>query len=128
MVQQQQESAYPRQVTKPRRRDILFHLPRTFRLVGALVKDGRVSAVRKVGFFLCLALLVAILAFPDTLDELGLSIVLPLIGTILGIPLDAGFDWLAFALVSVSLLRLFPSEIVNEHFTRIFQPEVAKRE
>jgi len=39
---------------------------------------------------------------------------------LLGVPLDAGFDWVAFALVVVTLLRFFPAEILAEHYRRIF--------
>jgi len=94
---------------------------KTGRLIGALFKDRRVSIVRKVAFFVVILALLALLAFPDTIDEIGLSFVLPLVGTILGIPLDAGFDWIAFALLSVSLLRIFPAEIVSEHYQRLFK-------
>jgi hypothetical protein len=39
---------------------------------------------------------------------------------VLGVPLDAGFDWVAFALAVVSLLRFFPAELVAEHYQQIF--------
>ncbi len=121
MIQQTNDSALPRTITRPRRRDIFFHFVKTGRLIGALFKDRRVSIVRKVSFFVVILALLAFLAFPDAIDEIGLSFVLPLVGTILGIPLDAGFDWIAFALLSVSLLRIFPAEIVSEHYQRLFK-------
>jgi hypothetical protein len=105
---------------QPRRRDIFFHAIKTSRLIGALTKDRRVSIARKVIFFVLVLLLLAVLLFPDAIDELGLSIVLPVLGTVLGLPIDAGFDWLAFALAVVSLFRLFPAEIVSEHYQRLF--------
>jgi hypothetical protein len=46
---------------------------------------------------------------------------LPLVGTVLGIPLDAGFDWIALSLVSINLLRIFPADIVSEHYQDIFE-------
>jgi hypothetical protein len=67
-----------------------------------------------------IAALAAFLFFPDLFSETFLTFVLPAIGTVLGIPLDAGFDWIAFAMVSISLLRYFPSEIVSEHYRNIF--------
>ena len=76
--------------------------------------------MRKVLFFVIILALLAVLFFPDTIDEIGLSVVLPFVGTILGIPLDAGLDWGTFALLSVSLLRIFPAEIVSEHYQRLF--------
>lgn len=120
MVQQTTNIDLPRAIVRPRRRDIFFHFIKTGRLIGALSKDRRVSIVRKVLFFAIILALLAILIFPDTIDEIGLSIVLPLVGTVLGVPLDAGFDWGAFALVSVSLLRIFPAAIVSEHYQNLF--------
>jgi hypothetical protein len=40
---------------------------------------------------------------------------------VLGIPLDASFDWVAFALAIVTLLRFFPAELVAEHYRQVFQ-------
>ena len=120
MLQQTTNTALPDRIAHPKRRDIFFHFIKTGRLIGALSKDRRVSIVRKVLFFGSILLLLAILLFPDALDEIGLSVVMPFVGTILGIPLDAGFDWIAFALFSISLLRIFPAEIVSEHYQQLF--------
>ena len=121
MLEQTTKTALPRKVAHPKRRDIFFHFIKTGRLIGALFTDRRVSLIRKVSFFVIILAFLAILLFPDALDEIGLSVVLPVVGTVLGIPLDAGFDWIAFALVSVSLLRIFPAEIVSEHYQRLFE-------
>jgi hypothetical protein len=123
MLQQTTNATHPRTITHPKRRDIFFHFIKTGRLVTALTKDRRISIVRKVSFFGIILALLAILLFPDALDEFVLSVALPFVGTILGIPLDAGFDWIAFALASVSLLRIFPAEIVSEHYQRLFHKE-----
>jgi|SRR6185312_354570 len=120
MVQQTTKTDLPRTIVRPRRRDIFFHFIKTGRLIGALSKDRRVSIVRKVLFFVIILAFLAILAFPDAIDEIGLSFALPLVGTVLGVPLDAGFDWITFALISVSLLRIFPAEIVSEHYQQLF--------
>jgi len=116
MVQQMmgQSSAYPK------RREIFFHFIKTGKLVGALFTDRRVSILRKVLFIIVIAALLAVLVFPDTAAELGLSVVLPIIGTVLGVPIDAGFDWLAFSLLAVNLLHIFPKEIVADHYSTIF--------
>ncbi len=105
---------------RPKRFDVFFHAVKTFKLIGALIVDGRVPVVRKVLFLGSIAALVAVLFFPDLVSEAFLSTVLPIVGTVLGVPLDAGFDWIAFALVIVSLLRYFPSDIVSEHYMSIF--------
>jgi hypothetical protein len=111
----------PGKIAHPRRRDVFFHAIKTGKLIGALTKDRRISIVRKVFFFGSILALLVLLFFPDFIDEAVLSLVLPFVGTILGIPLDAGFDWVAFALVVVSLLRVFPAEIVGEHYQRLFR-------
>jgi len=84
------------------------------------VTDRRVPLWSKLLFVSAIAGLLALLLFPDVLDEVVLSAILPLVGTLLGLPLDAGFDWLAFALALVSLLHVFPAPLVAEHYGRIF--------
>src|SRR3989442_15104213 len=96
---------------KPRRRDIFLHLGKTAKLIGALITDRRVPLWRKAFFSLSIAGLLVVLLFPDILNEFVLTTVLPVVGTVLGIPLDAGLDWVAFALVVVNLLRFFPDEL-----------------
>lgn len=125
MSQQTTHYSSPRKIARPRRLDIFFHLFKTSRLIGELSKDRRISIARKIFFFGTIIALLAILLFPDIFDEAILSIVMPLLGTILGIPLDAGFDWLAFTLAIVGLLRIFPAEIVAEHYQHIFRKAAA---
>ena len=106
--------------SRPRRLDIFFHLGKTFRLIGELLTDPRIRLWRKALFFASIGGLLVILLYPDVLGEFVMSTVLPIVGTILGIPLDAGFDWIAFALAIVSLLRFFPAELVAEHYRQVF--------
>lgn len=108
----------PRQLLKPRRRDLFFHFFKTLKLIGALLLDRRVFIGRKLAFGITVLAFLAVVLFPDI--ELGLSFLLPVIGTILGVPLEAGVDWTLFALVIVSLLRIFPAHIVSEHYERLF--------
>jgi hypothetical protein len=105
---------------RPRRFDIFLHAAKTGRLIKALTTDRRVALWRKALFFGSIGALLIVLLFPDALNEVVLSTVFPLVGTVLGIPLDAGFDWVAFALTVVSLLRFFPAELVAEHYRQIF--------
>jgi hypothetical protein len=72
-------------------------------------------------FFGSILFVLVLLLFPDALGEVFLSAVLPLVGTVLGVPIDAGFDWVVFAMVLVSLLKVFPVELVSEHYRRVFQ-------
>lgn len=125
MTQQTTRSPVQRKAAHPRRRDIFFHVMKTGRLIGELSKDRRISIVRKILFFGMIGALLVILLFPDIFDEAFLSIAMPLLGTILGIPLDAGFDWLAFAFALIGLLRIFPAEIVAEHYQHIFRRAAA---
>lgn len=109
------------QRTRPRRMEIFLHIVKTGRLIKALLLDRRVSLWRKAFFFGAIGGLLFILLFPDLLNETITSTVLPLAGTVIGIPLDAGFDWLAFAIAIVTLFRFFPPELVTEHYRRIFR-------
>jgi hypothetical protein len=121
MIQQSMRPQTTKNLVQPRRRDVFLHAGKTFRLIGHLLTDPRVPIVRKVLFLGSVGGLVLILFFPDVFNEAFLSTVLPLVGTVLGIPIDAGFDWVAFALVVVSLLRFFPAELVAEHYENIFK-------
>ena len=108
------------QRTRPKRIHIFMHVIKTGKLIGALLTDRRIPLWRKAFFFGSVAAFLFVLLFPDALNEAVLSTLLPLAGTMLGIPLDAGFDWVAFALVVVTLLRFFPAELLAEHYQQIF--------
>lgn len=114
------EKAKLKQETPLRRTDIFFHGIKTSKLLGALLFDRRISILRKIGFIGSIMLLLVILFFPDVLNETFLSVVLPIVGTVVGVPLDAGFDWIAFSLLLVNLLRFFPADVVAEHTSNIF--------
>ena len=105
---------------QPKRSQLFFHLIKTLRLLGALLVDRRVPVFRKFAFLGSIVFLLVILFFPDLLNEAFLSTVLPIIGTVLGVPIDAGVDWMAFALLLVNFMRFFPDDIVSEHYQRIF--------
>ena len=105
---------------RPRRRDVFLHLSKTFRLIGGLMTDRRVALWRKLLFVSFIGGLLVLLFFPDLFSETVLSALLPVIGTIAGVPIDVGFDWMAFAFVAVSLFRIFPAELVAEYYRTIF--------
>src|SRR2546430_2613269 len=117
---QPKQRPQPKQQLQPRRRDVFFHAVKTFKLIKALLVDRRIPIWRKGMFVASLGALLVVLIFPDLLGEFIASTVLPIIGTVLGVPLDAGLDWMAFALLMVSFLRVFPAEVVAEHYQRIF--------
>ncbi len=121
MIQQATTSSKSRSRVRPKRIEVFFHAIKTFTLLGTLLTDPRVPLVRKALFLGTIGSFLVVLIFPDLLNEIGLSIIFPLAGTVLGVPVDAGFDWAAFSLVVVSLLRLFPAELVGEHYRTIFR-------
>ncbi|WP_052891134.1 hypothetical protein [Thermogemmatispora carboxidivorans] len=104
----------------PRRLELLFHVFKTVRLIAYLLRHKQIGIGRKILFAGGCATLLLLLLFPDAFGELVSSTLLPVVGTVLGVPLDAGFDWLTLVLVLVSLLRVFPAEIVEEGYRRIF--------
>jgi hypothetical protein len=119
-----QQTAAQQQMAKkfahPKRLDIFLHFIKTTRLLKDLLLDRRVPVLRKLLFLGSIGALVVVLFFPDLLGEAILSTILPIAGTVLGVPLDAGFDWITFALIVVSLLRYFPADVVSEHYQNIF--------
>ncbi|MBE3560610.1 MAG: hypothetical protein IMW89_15530 [Ktedonobacteraceae bacterium] len=122
-VKQSLQSA-AKQLAHPRRLEVLFHLVKTFRLLVALLKDRSIHPLRKAAFLGLAGALLLILLLPDVPAVLGT--VLPFVGAILGVPLDAGIDWIAFSLLLVSLLRIFPAERVAEHYQGIFRKEESR--
>lgn len=126
MIQHSADQAYVNQqlskkLAHPKRLDIFFHGFKTVKLIKALMTDRRIPLARKGLFVGAIVAFLIVLLFPDAINETIMSTVLPFIGTILGVPVDAGFDWIAFALIGVSLLRFFPKEILSEHYGRIFE-------
>jgi hypothetical protein len=105
---------------RPRRFDVFLHAGKTLRLIGRLMLDRRVSIFRKISFIAIIAALLVVLFFPDLVSETILSTVLPVVGTVIGVPIDAGVDWMAFALLLVNMLRVFPEDLVAEHYRDIF--------
>ena len=114
----QQQMTKP--LAKPKRFDIFLHGFKTTKLVGRLLKDRRVPVTRKLLFLGSVTGLLVVLLFPDVISETFLSVILPAVGTVLGIPIDAGMDWIAFALLLVNLLRFFPEDVVAEHYKTVF--------
>ena len=115
-----QTQTYSAQRTQPSRWEIFLHAGKTFKLISAVMFDRRAALWRKLFFVGSIGGLLLLLFVPDLLNETVLSIVFPVIGTLAGVPLDAGFDWMAFALVALNLFRFFPAELLAEHYGRIF--------
>jgi hypothetical protein len=121
MLQQSTKSEARRPVLRPKRLDIFLHATKTVRLLATLMREPRIPVIRKLLFLGSIIVLLLILLFPDIADSVLLGAILPFVGIFLGVPLDAGVDWVAFSLLVVSLLRFFPAEVVSEHYRNIFE-------
>lgn len=110
--------------TPPRQRptlgDVIFHLPRAVRLIGALLRDRRVGIIRKAVFVVVIGSLALALLIPETLFGAVVGTLLPLIGLLLNLPPDAVLDWFVLGIASFELLRVFPRRIVAEHYQRVY--------
>jgi hypothetical protein len=100
--------------------ELAFHPMKTLHLVGALLRDPRVSIIRKLAFIVPVTLAVAALIAPETVLGVVVAAVLPLVGPLVNLPVDLSFDWLAVGLLAYALLRVFPAPVVREHHLRIF--------
>lgn len=102
---------------------LLFHMGKTAALVSAITKDARVHWMPKLFFFGTLGALLLALLFPESAAEiLGMGI--PGVGwalDALGIPVDATVDWAVLGVAAFNLLKLFPKEVVGEHYDRLFR-------
>lgn len=107
-----------RPLSSPGRLELFLHGIKTFKLIRALMTDSRVSRGRKSLFVGGFVGLLALLVLP--VSEVVLNFVMPVIGALIGIPIDTGLDWTVFALLVVHLIRFFPAVIVSEHYERIF--------
>jgi hypothetical protein len=100
----------------------VVHLPRTFKVAGAVMQDARVSIFPKIMFVAGIVALLAALLTPEALAEFVNAV--PVVGQLLGaleIPVDGAIDWLALGLAAFNLLKLFPQDIVSEHLDNATQ-------
>ncbi len=106
---------------KPKQLALLFHIRKTVSLIGAVLSDPRVHWIRKTLFLSTIAVLVAALIGGDAVSEFVEGVIFPLFGNLLGIPVDGTFDWVLLSVAAYNLLKLFPAEIVGEHYDRLFR-------
>lgn len=104
---------------------MLFHLVKTFALTGSLLTDRRINAAPKAIFIAVIGVLLAAALGVDAAAEL-VSNVIPVAGPIVGIPIDAVVDWGVLSVVAFNLLKLFPAQIVGEHYDRLFRSNKSK--
>ncbi len=102
---------------------LLFHMGKTTSLVSAIMKDARVHWLPKLFFFGALGALLLALLFPESAAEL-LGLGIPGVGwalDALGLPVDATIDWAVLGVAAFNLLKLFPKEVVGEHYDHLFR-------
>lgn len=109
--------------TRPNQFSLLLHFRKTGMLVAAVMGDARVHPIRKLAFFGLLGLLMALMLVPElSLDAASLLVpVLGWMGIPFEIPAEAGVDWVVFGVAAFNLLKLFPTEVVGEHYDRLFR-------
>ena len=103
---------------------LLLHARKTIGLAGAVLQDVRVHWFHKALYLVAVMTLLLAVLFPETLADTLAFIGLPGLGgvlDVLGLPADAAIDWVAFAVATYNLLRIFPSDIVGEHYDRLFR-------
>lgn len=95
----------------------IVHLPRTLKIAGNVMKDARVNIVPKIMFVGGIVALLVALLTPEAFAELVAFV--PGLGDLLaviGIPIDGAIDWIALGLAAFNLMKLFPQDVVNEHY------------
>jgi hypothetical protein len=102
---------------------MVVHLFRTLRLAAALVADPRVHPLRKLFFVGILGTLVAAVLGVEGVTEFVTNL-FPVVGQFFGlgeIGADIVIDWALVGVAAFNLLRLFPADIVGEHYDRLFR-------
>ena len=106
---------------QPRRRDLVLHFFKSFKMIEAVLWDRRVSLVRKAAYLGGMGILLVLLLFPELLAD-SATLLTPLFSLVgVEIPVEGTIDWMALAFASFSLLSLFPKEVLGEHYERIFR-------
>lgn len=103
---------------------LILHIRKTLALSSAVLNDTRVHWLSKSVYVGSIGMLLAALFFPEMVGDLLAFFGLPGLGAfadILGVPAEAGFDWIAFAVAAYNLLHLFPTDVVGEHYDRLFR-------
>jgi len=113
--------------SRPGAGEMLLHPGRTFKFLISLLRDPRVSVVRKLVFLVPIALLILALLAPETILGVIAGTVLPVAGEVLSLPLDVSVDWITLAVIAFALLRIFPPHIVSEYHQRLFHKSSDER-
>ncbi len=105
---------------------MFFHAFKTLTLTGSVLGDSRVHPVRKAAFVTVLGTLILAALGIEGAGELVTQVlnVIPGLGLVIGageLPADLVVDWALVTVAAFNLLRLFPAEIVGEHYDRLFR-------
>lgn len=102
---------------------LLFHMGKTATLIAAIMRDARVHWLPKFFFVGALGALLLALLFPESIVDISGAFA-PVVGwafDAVGIPAEATLDWAVVAVAAFNLLKLFPTDIVGEHYDRLFR-------
>jgi riboflavin transporter FmnP len=108
---------------------MLFHSIKTLALTGSVLQDARVHPARKAVFLTAMGVLIAAALGVEGAAELVNAI--PFVGQFIGLgelPVDAVVDWVVVSVAAFNLLKLFPANVVGEHYDRIFRSRKATSE
>ena len=120
-MQYQPQQQYAK--SRPGRLEAFRHPGRTFKFIVTLLTDPRIPISRKALFIIGIGALLSLLPLPDAVSIFILSIAFPLVGTVAGVPLDIGADWMAIILLFPMLFHIFPDHIRAEHYQQIFREQ-----
>ncbi len=98
-----------------------LHIRKTFRLLGTLLRDPRVSFIRKALFLLAILIFGVVLIIPDSIIIAALAVILPLASPFFGIPAGV-IDIAALSVVMYGMLMFFPRDIVAQHAAQLYGP------
>ena len=100
---------------------MVFHFQKTAALTNALLRDARVHWLPKIAFVVSIFALLLALLFPEVATDFIGTIGIGPIFDLLGVPAEAGIDIVAFGVAAFNLLKLFPADIVGEHYDELFR-------
>lgn len=100
---------------------MLVHIPKTIKLTGSVLSDPRVHWVQKFAFVGSIGALLLALFFPEMIADIFGGAFTAGLFDMVGIPAEAGIDWTVFAIAAFNLLKVFPADVVGEHYDRLFR-------
>lgn len=112
----------PEVSVRPHPWEMALHPVTTIQFMNALRRDARISFVRKVLYAAPIMALLVGLLLPESIVALGVAALLPFVGPLVNLPVDAALDWFALGLVAYALLGILPKHVVREHHSQLFHP------